>query len=139
MADEVEGIDWIGKDPARVPGCFGAFLSHCGYGDCCGVNGAACCDCCGCAPGFCCCGCEISEVPSMTQPKVDALLNTVACALLSLEGGRVVRELIRLRVVSGRPRTIAGVGRRTEACLRGGARAPTQARPPLSQPSVHLS
>ena len=82
MADEVEGIDWIGKDPARVTGCFGAFLSHCGYGDCCGVNGAACCDCCGCAPGFCCCGCEISEVPSMTQPKVDALLNTVACTLI---------------------------------------------------------
>jgi len=82
MANEVDGIEWMGQSPARVPGCWDAFMSHCSFGDCCGVNGAPCCDCCGCAPCFCACGCEISEVPSMAQPKVDALLNTICCTLV---------------------------------------------------------
>ena len=44
----------------------------------------------------------------------------------------------------GHPRTIDGVGRRTEACLCGGARAPTQAQPPrclslqFTSPSVRF-
>ena len=75
----------------------------------------------------------------LPPPHPPPSLSGMRSALLSLEWGRVLGELIRLHVVRGRPRTIAGVGRRTEACLRGGARAPTQARPPLSQPSVHLS
>ena len=78
-------------------------------------------------------------VPLAPPPPPPPSLSGMRSALLSLEWGRVLRELIRLHVVRGRPRTIAGVGRRTEACLCGGARAPTQARPPLSQPSVHLS